>query len=132
MISRFGTRGYLATLGRDKIGFTLTGGDADNPEYIQGILGIVERNAVRYYLALQAYLETRQLQPGLRFAAAAELWYDLTEQFHDQLYEMDRADYLDIKRRERIQQLRLQQMTKGKQEKTSLTVPSPLVPQVIK
>jgi hypothetical protein len=92
----------------------------------------VERNAVRYYLALQAFLETQQLQPDLRFAAAAELWYDLTEQFHDQLYEMDRADYLDIKRRERIQQLRLQQMTKGKQEKTSLTVPSPLVPQVIK
>jgi hypothetical protein len=132
VISRFGTRGYLATLGRDKIGFTVTGGDAGNPEYIQGILGIVERNAVRYYLALEAYLETQQLQPDLRFAAAAELWYDLTEQFHDQLYEMDRADYLDIKRRERIQQLRLQQMTKGKQEKTSLTVPSPLVPQVIK
>ena len=131
-ISRFGTRGYMATLGRDKIGFTVTGGDADNPEYIQGIRGIVERNAVRYYLALQAFLETQQLQPDLRFAAAAELWYDLTEQFHDQLYEMDRADYLDIKRRERIKQLRLQQKTQGKQKKTSLRVLSPSVPQVIK
>jgi hypothetical protein len=115
-ISRFSTRGYLATLGRDKIGFTVTGGDADNPEYIRGIRGIVERNAVRYYLAFQACLETRHLQPNLRFAAAAELWYALTEQFHDQLYEMDRATYLDIKRRERIQQLRLQQKTQGQLE----------------
>jgi hypothetical protein len=124
-ISRLGTRGYLATLGRNKIGFTVTGGDADNPEYIQGIRGIVERNAVRYYLAFQAYLETQHLKPDLRFAAATELWYDLTEQFHDQLYEMDRAAYLDIKRRERIQQLHLQRETQRKQEKTSLTVPSP-------
>jgi hypothetical protein len=113
-ISRFSTLGYLATLGRDKIGFTITGGVADNLEYIRGIRGIVERNAVRYYLAFQAYLETQHLQPNLRFAAAAELWYGLTEQFHDQLYEMDRATYLDIKRRERIQQLRLQQKTQGK------------------
>jgi hypothetical protein len=72
---------------------------------------------VRYYLALQAFLETQHLQPDLRFAAATVLWYDLTEQFHDQLYEMDRAAYLDIKRRERIQQLRLQQKIQGKQKK---------------
>jgi hypothetical protein len=114
MFSRLATRGYLATLGRDKIGFTVVGGDADNPEYIQGVRGIVERNAVRYYLALQVYLETRHLPPEGRFMAAAELWYDLTEQYHDQLYEMEKADYLDIKRRERIQQLRLQEHASGR------------------
>jgi hypothetical protein len=111
--SRMATRGYLATLGRDKIGFTIVGGDKEHPEYVRGVRGVVERNAVRYYLALQAYMETRHLPPDKRFAAAADLWFDLTERFHKQLYEMNKAEYLEIKRREHLQQLRLQNQAKN-------------------
>ncbi|MEZ4599234.1 MAG: hypothetical protein R2940_05550 [Syntrophotaleaceae bacterium] len=112
--SRMATRSYLATLGRDKIGFTRVGGDKDNPEYIKGVRGMVERNAVRYYLALQAYLETRHMPPAKRYSAATELWYDLTEQYHDQLFELEKSRYLDIKRRERQQQERLQEKNEQK------------------
>ncbi len=108
-LSRFATKGYLSTLGRNKIGFTVVGGDADNPEYISGMRGIIERNAVRYYLALKAYLETQQLSAeDQRFAAQAERWFDLTEKYHDQLYEMDKAEYLEMKRREHLRQTNLQ------------------------
>lgn len=109
MVSNFATSGYLATLGRNKKGFTVIGGTPQKPRYIRGLRGIVERNAVRYFLALQAYLETRHLPADKRFAAAANLWYDLTERYHEQLYEMDKAEYLDIKGRERKNQLRLEQ-----------------------
>jgi hypothetical protein len=108
MLGSLATSGYLATLGRGKVGFTIVGGDAENPQYVQGVRGIIERNAVRYYLAFKAYLETRDLAPDKRFMAAAELWYDLTERYHKQLYEMEKAEYLGIKRRERRQQLRLE------------------------
>ena len=97
------TSTYLATLGSDKIGFSITGLDEKNqPVYINGVRGIIERNAVRYFFAIKAYLETSQLQPRL------SLWFDLTEQFPDQLHEMSKQEYLDYKHREHLQQQQLQ------------------------
>ena len=109
-LSRMAARTYLATLGRDKVGFTTvgTGGDG-TPQYVAGQRGIVERNAVRYYLAIQAYLEGQALPPEQRFEQALQRWFVLSERWPRQLHELDRDEYVSNKRRERAEQLKLQQ-----------------------
>ncbi len=75
-------------------------------EYVGGIRGIVERNAVRYYLAIQAYLESPAPE---QYAQRLGRWFDLTERYAAQLHELDRGEYLEYKARERAQQLARQQ-----------------------
>lgn len=106
LVSSVATSGYLATLGSGKIGFTVTGRDgAGRPEYVGGVRGIVERNAVRYYLAIQAYLETAGAPAAQRF----ERWFDLTGRYPAQLHELEKPEYLQYKRQELRQQLEHQQ-----------------------
>ena len=108
--SRLATSIYLATLGNGKIGFSRDGVDGNGqPRYVEGVRGTIERNVMRHYLALQAALETLQLPAEQRFAARLQRWFALTERYHMQLYEMQQDDYLDAKRREHINQQRLQE-----------------------
>jgi hypothetical protein len=52
-MARMAMQAYLLTAGRDKIGFSITSKKADGPPtYIAGVRGAVERNAMRYYLAI--------------------------------------------------------------------------------
>lgn len=107
--SDLATRAYLATLGQGKVGFSVRGEEGNRPVYVGGVKGIVERNAMRYYLALKAFLDTIDLPVGKRFEARLHAWYSMTEIYRRQLYEMERKVYLDTKRDERKNQLRLQQ-----------------------
>lgn len=96
---------YLGTAGSDKVGFTIVGRDAEgNPQYIGGVQGIVERNVMRYYLAIQAYLDTLRVAENERFEQRISRWYDLTQRFEEQLFEVERDEYLSAKRQEREQQ----------------------------
>ncbi|HET7836208.1 MAG TPA: hypothetical protein VFL43_10355 [Variovorax sp.] len=97
--ARIAMQGYLSTLGSDKVGFSATK-DKDasgQPSLVGGVLGVVERNTMRYYLAIDAYLDS---------PAEAELpkrlaqWFDSTERYARQLHEVDRNDYLEMKRNE--------------------------------
>jgi hypothetical protein len=109
MLGRIAMKSYFATLGRNKIGFSIV--DADNqgnPVYVDGVKGAIERNAVRYYLAIQAYMDTIKAPDEQRFEKCLNRWYDLTNRFQKQLYEMDREEYLSSKRREHENQLALQ------------------------
>ena len=107
--SRWATSVYLATLGKGKIGFSSVDVDSDGrPVYVEGVRGTIERNTMRYYLALQAVLETWDLTQNDRFEARLRRWFALTDRYRPQLYEMNRAEYLQAKRREHINQLRLQ------------------------
>lgn len=100
---------YLSTLGRNKVGFTVTGRDADgNPEYIKGIQGIAERNSMRYFLAIEATLETINV-PADDMTARFNRWYDLIQRYPRQLVEYTRAEYLDRKAAEYKNQIQLQQ-----------------------
>ena len=109
--SQWATSLYLTTLGRGKIGFSADGVDSDGqPKYVEGVRGTIERNTMRYYLALQAALETWDLPTNDRFEARIQHWFALTERYRPQLHEMDRAEYLHAKRQEHINQLRLQNM----------------------
>src|SRR5262245_63058783 len=55
--ARIAMQGYLATSGRDKVGFSVVERSPDGtPVYVGGERGVIERNAMRYYLAIEAYL----------------------------------------------------------------------------
>jgi hypothetical protein len=92
--ARFAMKSYLATLGSDKVGFTKQG---QGGAYIGGVRGVVERNTMRYYLAIDSYLDAPA--PG-QLDQRLGAWFDATEQYAQQLHELDRDDYLAMKRRE--------------------------------
>ena len=100
---------YFLTLGSGKIGFSIVGeNDSGEPVYVEGKRGVIERNVVRYYFAIQSYLDTLDVPPEQRFQARLVRWFELTEQHARQLHELDKDKYLEYKRRERKDQLRLQ------------------------
>lgn len=112
--SQLATSTYLTTLGRDKVGFSVVGeGKDDNPQYVKGVKGMIERNVMRYYLATMAFLDTRDLPQTNQFSTRSERWFDLTEQFVRQLHEMERAEYLNTKQLERRNQYILQAKLNG-------------------
>jgi hypothetical protein len=88
---------YLATIGSDKVGFTTAGGPS---EYIGGVRGLVERNTMRYYLAIDAYLGALSSPPDKRLEQRLTNWFDATEQYPRQLHEVDRQEYLQMKHQE--------------------------------
>ena len=92
--------GYLNTRGRDKVGFSSVAQADGQAQLVKGFRGLVERNAMRYYLAIDAYLDAQTLPPLQRQEARLLRWFRATEQYPRQLHEMDEEDYLDIKRRE--------------------------------
>jgi hypothetical protein len=92
---------YLATLGSGKVGFTRAGKQSDGqPDYIGGVRGVVERNTMRYYLAIDAYLGALSAPPSEQLDKRLQSWFTATEFYPRQLHEVDRAAYLDMKRRE--------------------------------
>jgi hypothetical protein len=102
--ARLATRGYLATSGSGKVGFTRVAHGDGKPEYVRGMRGAVERNTMRYYLAVEAYLGSLAQPPGRQFSSRIEHWFDATEQYRRQLHEMDRAEYLSMKQTEYARQ----------------------------
>ena len=80
---------YLATAGASKVGFTAN-----------GVRGTVERNAMRYYLAIDSYLDTMSLPADQRVEQRLQQWFSATERYPRQLHEMDRSTYVMMKRQE--------------------------------
>jgi hypothetical protein len=98
---RMAMQGYLATVGADKVGFTVAGRDGDGqPIYMGGVRGAVERNAMRYYLAIDAYLASLKAPAGQQLEKRIQTWFDSTERYARQLHEMDRGTYVAMKRGE--------------------------------
>jgi hypothetical protein len=102
----FGTAGrmamqlYLGTVGADKVGFSVVGRDANGqPQYIGGVRGAVERNAMRYYLAVDAFLDSLAAPPAQQVERRIRTWFAATERYA-QLREMDAATYSAMKRQE--------------------------------
>jgi hypothetical protein len=99
--ARLAMQTYLATAGRDKVGFSITGKTTTGrPIYIDGMRGVVERNAMRYYLAVEAYLGALSVPPGERQEKRLRDWFAATERHPVQLHEMEREEYLSMKRQE--------------------------------
>ena len=97
LAARLATSAYLASAGKDKVGFTITGRDAEGrPQYVRGMQGVAERNTMRYFLAIESFLDTASgpVEERLRSFHAA------LERYPAQLHETEEADYLAMKRRE--------------------------------
>lgn len=102
---RLAMQAYLATIGSGKVGFTNTGKQSGGqPDYIGGVRGVVERNTMRYYLAIDAYLGGLSTPPAEQLEKRLQSWFSSTELYPRQLHEIDRATYLDMKRSEYLRQ----------------------------
>lgn len=99
--ARIATDAYLATAGRGKVGFTVTGRDGGGrPTYVGGVQGIAERNTMRYFLAIEAYLDALDAPADTRLERRMRHWFAGTERYARQLREMTLDAYLAMKRRE--------------------------------
>jgi hypothetical protein len=98
MMAKIAMHVYLATAGRSKIGFTVIGQDADGrPLYVRGERGSLERNVIRYYLALLAYSSVSTGSTQAQIDARLRAWFALTERYAAQLHELDLDEYLHEK-----------------------------------
>lgn len=98
-LARLTMGAYLATAGRSKIGFTVEGREPDGrPKYVQGERAAVERNVMRYYLALLAYSSVATGSREEQHQARLRTWFALTERHAAQLHEYDLDEYLKEKR----------------------------------
>ncbi|MDP3810359.1 MAG: hypothetical protein Q8Q78_05070 [Hydrogenophaga sp.] len=99
--ARWAMKTYLATLGRGKSGFTVVGQSADGqPIRVDGVRGVVERNTLRYYLALQSRLQSHDAPRTAQLQQSLQRWFSATERYAEQLHEMERADYVAMKLKE--------------------------------
>ena len=87
-MSQMAMKTYLSTSGADKVGFS-----SDNGKLVGGTRGIMERNTMRYFLAIDAHLDTL----GKPVTARLDKWFASTEKYAKQLREMTREEYLAIK-----------------------------------
>ncbi|OUL98392.1 hypothetical protein [Variovorax sp. JS1663] len=102
MMARLATKAYLATFGSHKMGFTVVGQKPNGePEYIRGVRGLMERNAMRYFLTLDAYLDGLDAAPAERAEKRLHAWFEEAERYPRQLHEIDLATYLEHKRADR-------------------------------
>jgi hypothetical protein len=92
---------YLGTAGSSKVGFTVTGTQADGkPQHVDGMRGLVERNTMRYYLAIEAFLGSLSAPPQTRVEKRLRDWFAATERYPRQLHELEQDEYLAMKRKE--------------------------------
>ena len=92
---------YLATIGRHKVGFSAVGRGPDGqPLYTGGMRGVVERNTMRYYLAIEAYLGALSAPAAEQIEKRLNAWHAGVERYPVQLHELERGEYLDMKRKQ--------------------------------
>ena len=107
-VANMAIKTYFATLARDKKGFSTVAGNNGSLVLIGGVRGAVERNTMRYYLALQTFMDTLKVPEGQRLEQRLSRWYDLTARYPRQLKELEKNEYLAGKRREHVNQVTLQ------------------------
>ena len=107
---------YLVTLGQGKQGISIVGQDEDgNPVYSTGERAIAERNILRYYFAFNAFFHSNPELEQEVMNKRMNSWFDQTEQY-EQLYEVDREEYLADKQKEYNNQVVLQRLENAADE----------------
>lgn len=105
LVAQAAMQGYLATIGQDKVGFSAMGSTSSGqPIYQQGMRGVVERNTMRYYLALEAYLGASSGTAAEQQEQRLNDWHSAVERYPLQLHELERGEYLAMKRAEILRQ----------------------------
>jgi hypothetical protein len=99
LTARLATSAYLSTKGRDKVGFSVVGKGPDGkPLYVGGMRGAIERNAMRYYLAIDSFVGAFGTPPPNRFERSLQLFAQGMNHYARQLKEDDPDKYLAVKR----------------------------------
>ena len=111
--ARWALQLYLGTVGRQKVGFSLVPDRSDRSDRserpapanaaskpVAGVRGLLERNTVRYYLAVDAYLDALALPPAQQLERRLLDWFAATERHPVQLRELDWETYVQMKRLE--------------------------------
>ena len=105
LVGRLAMQAYLGTIGSNKVGFTVVGRQSDGrPLHVGGMRGVVERNTMRYYLAIEAFLGALSTPQQARFEKRLHDWFAAVEHYPRQLHEMEQGEYLDMKRKEHLRQ----------------------------
>jgi hypothetical protein len=92
---------YLKTSGSHKVGFTVTGhADDGQPVYIRGVRGLMERNTMRYQLAIETYFAALSTPADARAEKRLTDYYAASERYPLQLHDVEREAYLALKRKE--------------------------------
>ena len=106
---RLAMQTYLGTVGSAKVGFTVVGKQADGQaDYIGGVRGLMERNTMRYYLAIDSFLASAGAPPQVQLEYRLQSWFAAVERYPRQLHDMDREAYLEMKRAEDLRQQTVQ------------------------
>mgnify|MGYP007123200429 CR=1 FL=1 len=104
-LGRMAMSAYLMTGGLGKVGFTVVGSPAaDPPQYIDGVLALLERNTMRYFLAIDTFLQFASEPSENQLDKRLRTWFAAVEQYPRQLHEMDLQAYLAMKRAEYVRQ----------------------------
>jgi hypothetical protein len=100
-LARAAMQAYLSTIGAHKVGFTTEGDDEEgHPALVRGMRGVMERNTMRYYLAIEAYLTALEAPAAERPARMIDAWFAAVERYPRQLHELERGEYVAMKRQE--------------------------------
>ena len=99
--ARMAMKVYLSTIGSGKVGFSIVERKPDGqPVYVSNMRGVMERNTMRYYLAIDAYLNTLTAPSHEQVEQRLRNWFAATERYPLQLHEVELPEYLDMKRKE--------------------------------
>ncbi len=99
--ARLALDAYLAGAGRDKVGFSVAERQPDGgPVYVDGMRGVVERSAMRYYLAIEATVEALAVPPAQRLEARTRRWYKSITRYPQLREQVSADEYVEMKRRE--------------------------------
>jgi hypothetical protein len=77
---------------------------ADPPQYIDGVLALLERNTMRYFLAIDTFLQFASEPSENQLDKRLRTWFAAVEQYPRQLHEMDLQTYLAMKQVEYARQ----------------------------
>ena len=91
-LARTAMQAYLSTIGANKVGFTQEQGDL-----VRGMRGVMERNTMRYLLAIEAYLRALSAPERDRPARMVEDWFQAVERHPRQLHELSHEEYVPMK-----------------------------------
>jgi hypothetical protein len=101
IMARLAMEAYLSGAGREKVGFSVVERLPDGrPVYVDGVRGVVERSAMRYYLAIAATVAALSIPPAQRLDARARSWYAAITRYPQLREQVGADEYVEMKRRE--------------------------------
>lgn len=100
LMARMAMDAYLATSGREKVGFSVVERRPDGqPVRVDGVRGVVERSAMRHYLAIEAFLDSLDAPAGERLESRLRGWYAAISRHPQLREEVGRDEYVQMKSR---------------------------------